>query len=373
MIDFSKYTYNKILSDMLKNVPNKYDKREGSIIQTALGPAAYALEEFYLAMDQVQKAAFVQTAVGQSLDYLAVIGGIERYKASAAVRLGIFDRSVPIGARFSTINGSDSINFIVTAAADKENQYQLTAETVGVIGNSYSGSILPITYIEGLKEAQLTDILVPGDDVETDEELRERLISALNEKPFGGNIASYRTFIPTIDGVDSVQIYPTWNGGGTVKCSVLGADFMPASSTLIQNVQNAVDPPPNQGLGLGMAPIGAQVTVVAPTAVTVNISGSVTLAAGYEIGQITPVVETAINEYLLNIRKLWAKPVVYGGVEYAANVYRAQIVAAIVGVAGVLNVEEVKLNNAAQDLILTETGVKQEVPVLGAVILNVAA
>lgn len=97
------------------------------------------------------------------------------------------------------------------------------------------------------------------------------------------------------------------------------------------------------------------------------------MAAGYEIGQITPVVETAINEYLLNIRKLWAKPVVYGGVEYAANVYRAQIVAAIVGVAGVLNVEEVKLNNAAQDLILTETGIKQEVPVLGTVILNVAA
>lgn len=373
MIDLSNKTYANLLNDMLSNVPNKYDKREGGIMQSAVGPAAYAFEEYYLVLNQIQQAAFVQTAVGSSLDLLSVLGGIKRKQATAAVRLGVFNQPVPIGSRFSTINGEASINFIVTAKTDNPNQFQLTAETKGTIGNDYTGEILPITYIQGLSKAEITDILVPGDDEETDDEFRERLITALNEKPFGGNVAAYREFVGGLDGVGGVQVYPTWNGGGTVKLSVIGADWQPASTTLINNVQNAVDPPPNQGLGLGMAPIGAKVTVVAPTAVTVNISGSVTLAAGYEIGQITPVVETAINEYLLNIRKLWAKPVVYGGVEYAANVYRAQIVAAIVGVAGVLNVEEVKLNNAAQDLILTETGIKQEVPVLGTVILNVGA
>lgn len=373
MIDFTNKTYQNILNAMLEQVPNTLDKREGGIIQTALGPAAYALEEYYMTLDQVQRAAFVQTAVGSSLDKLAVIANITRYPASAAVRLGIFNQAVPLGSRFSTINGDNSINFVVTAATDTANQYQLTAETVGTIGNDYSGSILPITYIQGLTTAQMTDILVPGDDEETDDEFRERLITALNEKPFGGNVAAYREFVGGIDGVGGVQVYPTWNGGGTVKLSVIGADWMPASPTLVENVQNAVDPPPNQGLGLGMAPIGAQVTVVAPTTVTVNVSASVMLSPGYEIGQVQEPVETAIGNYLLGIRQDWATPTVAGGIEYAASVFVAQVIAAIVSVSGVINATNVTLNDSTADITLTQTGTTQQVPVLGTVTLNVGS
>lgn len=373
MIDFTNETYQNILNTMLEQVPNTLDKREGGMIQTALGPAAYALEEFYLTLNQVQQAAFVQTAVGSSLDKLAVIANITRYPASAAVRLGVFNQPVPIGSRFSTINGDNSINFVVTAATDNPNQFQLTAETVGTIGNDYSGSILPITYIQGLTTAQLTDILVPGDDEETDEEFRERLITALNEKPFGGNVAAYREYVGGIDGVGGVQVYPTWNGGGTVKLSVIGADWMPASPTLVENVQNAVDPPPNQGLGLGMAPIGAQVTVAAPATVTVNVSASVMLSPGYEIGQVQEPVETAIGNYLLGIRQDWATPTVAGGIEYAASVFVAQVIAAIVSVAGVINATNVTLNDGTADITLTQSGTTQQVPVLGTVTLNVGS
>ena len=73
MIDFSTDTYSNILNTMLNNVPNTYDKREGSIIQTDLGPASYAFEDFYMAFNQVQQAGYVQTAVGYSLDMVAVI------------------------------------------------------------------------------------------------------------------------------------------------------------------------------------------------------------------------------------------------------------------------------------------------------------
>ncbi len=371
MLDFTQDTYRVLLQKMLDRVPNDIDKREGSLIQTALGPAAYALEAFYLSLNQVQLSAFIQTGSGQALDYLSVLGGISRYPASAAVRLGIFNTAVPIGARFSTINGSDSINFIVTAATETPNQYQLKAETAGTIGNAYSGSILPITYVEGLTSAQITDILVPGDDEESDDELRERLITALNERPFGGNVAAYRTEIMDIDGVGAVQVYPTWNGGGTVKCSILGADYLPASETLVANVQNAIDPPPNQGLGLGMAPIGAKVTVTAPDTVTVNVSADITLAAGYDIGQIQPAVEAALESYLLGIRKEWGTPTASGGVDYNSDVYVAQVVAAVIGVSGVLNVANTQLNGNAADINLTETGQLQQVPVLGTVALNV--
>lgn len=313
MIDFTQETYLSLRQEMLDRVPDTYDKRDTAPIPTAISPAAYTLAGFYLSLDQVQRAAFVQTAVGDSLDMLAVIGGLTRYSASAAVRLGVFNTSVPIGARFSTINGAGSINFTVTAATDTGNQYQLTAETPGAIGNEYTGPILPITAIPGLTSAQITDILVPGDDTETDSAFRERLIEALNNRPFGGNIADYRQNVLAIDGVGGVQVYPTWSGGGTVKLSVLGADFLPASSTL---------------------------------------------------------VEQAIETYLRSVRQGWDTNVSANNVSYAADVYVARVTAAIVGVAGVVNATNVQLNGGTADLLLTETGETQQVPVIGTVTLN---
>ena len=371
MIDFTGKTYAAILAAMLSEVYSKFDKREGGFIQTALGPAAYALEDFYLALDQVQKAGFVHTAVGEDLDKLAVLAGLSRYPASPAVRLGVFNMDVPVGARFSTVNGAQSIDFTVTSRVSA-GRFQLTAEIPGEIGNSYAGPILPITFIQGLTSAQIMDILVPGDDLEEDGSLRERIISALNERPFGGNIAAYRTEILAIDGVGAVQIYPVWNGGGTVKCSVLGADLLPASAVLVQAIQNRIDPPPNQGLGLGMAPIGAQVTITAPQTVTVDVSAAVDLAAGYTIGQILPQAQEAIGAYLLSIRRSWGTPVSASGAQYAAAVYLSQVLAALVRVDGVTNAANVQLNGGTADIVLTQSGQVQQVPVLGEVALREA-
>lgn len=355
---------------MLQQVPDTYDKRDTAPIPTALSPAAYVLAGFYLTLNQVQQQAFVQTAVGDSLDMLAVLGNITRYPASPAVRLGIFNADVPIGARFSTLNGANSINFVVTSQVpDEVYQYQLTAEAPGTIGNDYTGPIVPITTIPGLTSAQITDILVPGDDTETDDEFRARLITALTEKPFAGNIAAYKSDIMAIDGVGAVQVWPTWNGGGTVKCSVLGADWLPASSELVQQIQTAIDPP-TQGMGLGLAPIGAQVTIVSPTELTVNVSATLTLSPGYEIGQVQAGVEAAIEAYMETIRQSWATQVGTTTVEYQANVYVARVTAAILTVTGVVNATNVQLNGGTADLILTESGTTQQVPVTGTVTLT---
>ena len=58
MIDFSNgYTYEEILGQMLGQVDSSLDKREGSLIQTALGPLAWYLEGLALLLDRVQKAS----------------------------------------------------------------------------------------------------------------------------------------------------------------------------------------------------------------------------------------------------------------------------------------------------------------------------
>lgn len=355
-------THAAILGEMLQMVPNYYDKRDTSPIVTALSPAAWALEGFYLTLEQVRQSAFVQTAVGEDLDLLSILGGITRYPASKAVRLGLFDAPVPLGTRFSTANGTEAINFVVTG--QRQDGYELTAETAGTVGNQYTGVLLPIDVVSGLRSAQVTDILIPGDDTETDEQLRERLILALNQKPFGGNIADYRANISAIDGVGGVQVYPTWQGGGTVKCSIVGADFLPASPELIETVQTAIDPTVNQGQGLGLAPIGAQVTIATPQTVEVSICATVTLATGYTIGQIQPLATKKMEGFLSDLRQSWAKPVSQSAVGYALSLYRAQVIAALMTTTGVVNVPSVTINGAQEDLHLEQSGSVQQLPVL---------
>lgn len=369
MTDYTQNTHQVLLQRMLAMVPATFDKRDTQPISTALSPAAYIVAGLYIDLNQVQLQAAIQTASGEYLDNWAVLGGISRYAASAAVRLGVFNTSVPIGSRFSTINGADSIDFTVTAAVSGT-QYQLTADTPGSIGNDYTGPILPITAIPGLTSAQITDILVPGDDTETDTELRARLILALTDRPFGGNIASYRTEIMEMDGVGAVQIYPVWDGGGTVKCSILGADYLPASPTLVGQVQNAIDPPPNQGLGLGLAPIGAKVTITAPSEAEISVSATLTMQSGYNVGQVQSAVESALEAYLLTVRQSWADNISSTGVAYAANIYLARVTAAIIGVTGIVNATNVAINGAAADISLPQTGEAQSVPVLGSVTLT---
>lgn len=369
MIDLNKKTYRNILQAQLDRVPNSLDKREGSMIQTALGAGAYSLEEFYLELDQVQRGAYLQTAVGEDLDKLAVLANVKRYPASAAVRLGVFNVDIPLGSRFSTIDGAESVNFEAIERVGP-GQYRMLCETPGTIGHRYTGPILPITYIQGLTSAQLTDILVAGDDEEDDESLRRRAIDALTEQPFGGNVADYKRVVLAIDGVGGLQVYPHWQGGGTVKLSVLGADWMPASAELVEAVQNTVDPPPDQGLGYGTAPIGATVTVTAPEAVTVAVSASLSIGGGYTLDQLRPLLVEAVEAYLLSIRQDWDTPETSGRTNYASWVYAARVTAAMLSVRGVINVTDLTLNGGAEDLALSETGELQQVPVLGEVELR---
>lgn len=373
MIDLSNYSYRNILNAMLSRVPDSYDKRDTSPIQTALGPAAYALAEFYLVLNQIQNSAYVQTAVGSDLDELGLIGNVTRYPASPAVRLGTFNVEVPLGSRYSTINGDDSINFVATSyiGPDGDNYtYQLTAETPGVIGNDYIGPILPIDVIPNLTLAEIADIMVLGDDEEDDEEMRARLIEALTAKPFAGNIVAYKQFAMGIDGVGGVQVYPTPNGGGTVGLSIVGTDFLPASPTVVDAVQTAIDPEVNQGIGLGYAPIGAHVTVKAPNSVTVDIAAKLTLATGTVIGQVEGPIREALEAYFGTVRDEWDTNVSSTSVQYVADIYIAKIITAILSVEGVINATNVTLNGSASDLSLTQTFADNNVPVVGTVTLT---
>ena len=240
------------------------------------------------------------------------------------------------------------------------------------MGNQYSGNLINITFIQGLSEATMSSTLIPARDEETDEELRSRYFEALNQKAFGGNIADYRTKVEALTGVGAVQVYPVWNGGGTVKLSVVDPSYMPCSDEFLRTLQIQIDPENangDTGTGLGIAPIGHQVTVVTPDEVVINVEATVTLQAGYSKGQVEQPIKNVVEEYLQSLRQSWADASDLN--IYATDVFVARVTAAMVSVPGVANVSHVTLNGSANDIFLTQNGQIQQLPILGEVVVNV--
>lgn len=374
-----KYTFQYLMESALGHVPDSLDKREGSIIYDALAPACYELAEYYMELKKILENTFASTASNEYLNLRAAEQGLERYTASYAIKRGDFLTSsgnpamVPIGSRFSVVSDTLNLNYEVTEAYLDEfgvvvpGAYRMTCEEVGTQGNSYTGPLIPITFIPNLKTATLSDLLVPARDEETDDELRDRYFLTVNDKPFGGNLAQYDAELKGVDGVGEVQIYPVWNGGGSVKLSVIDAEYNTITNDFITTLQDMIDPNP-QGTGLGLAPIGHTVTVTTPTEKTIDITATVVLESGYLLSQVIPLIEEAIESYLLGLREIWGVPDDLNN--YSLAVYIARINAAVLGVAGIANITGTTINGLASDLPLIQNATTQELPVLGTVVMS---
>lgn len=379
MIDFSQKTYANIQKEMLEQIPDTIDKREGSVIQTALGPAGWYLEGFYLDLDAVQKNAYVKTAGGESLELKCMERGIVRKKATPAVKSGAFNVAIPVGSRFASINSETRLVYKTVREAGKSGDghvYELQCETAGQIGNSYSGQLMAIDYVTGLIRAELTALVISGTDEESDDSLRERYLSSFETASFAGNISAYRNEILSIEGVGAVQIYPAWRGGGTVLCSILNGNYRPADNALIKKVQTIICPPEDDGTqssnGYGFAPIGALVTIGSGTELKLNITCNVQFRTPALSSTYQAVIEQKIGEYLDSVCETWGNRLRSHKIEYSVVVYTARIIAAVLSIPDVVNVTDIAINESQGDLVLVENAELQQVPVLGEVTINVS-
>lgn len=383
MIDFSTgYSYADILAAMLGQVSNGLDKRQGSLIQTALGPGAWYLEGMFLDLAHIQENAYVLTAQGEALDLGVANHGLTRKPAVAAVRMGEFNVAIPPGSAFKTINGADSVTFVSGDLIEHLTdvyQYELTCETPGEIGNTYFGELLPVTAISGLTDATLKDIITEGEDEETDNALKQRYVESFNTEAYGGNLSTYRQAILAIPGVGGVQVYGAnaYQGGGTVLCSIISDEYGAASSALVDTVQAAIcpfddgtsDPSPN---GYGIAPIGAAVTITSATECTIDITATIEFGQGVDDGLTTygDDIRNAISNYIQSLAQSWGEQISAYTLSYSTTIYVSRVIYAILTVPEVANVTDVTINGAAADYVLTETSALQQIPVLGEVTLN---
>ncbi len=348
---YESLTFDVLLKRMLDRVSNSLDKREGSIIYDATAPAANELQNAYINLDIMVDEAYADTASRYYLVKRAAERGLRPYLATRAIVKAQFNIDVPIGERFSL----DDLNYIARERIS-EGVFKLECEQEGVKPNSYLGTLIPIEYIEGLTKAEITEILVPGEDEEDTEHFRQRYFNSLDSQAFGGNQRDYIEKVESIAGVGAVKVYPVWNGGGTVKLVITNSENKKPSHTLVEQVQTAIDPVQNQGQRLGIAPIGHVVTVEGVRETPVNITTKITYQDDWSWPAIGGYVNSAIDKYFAQLSAEWAN-------QENITVRISQIESALLGVTGVLDITGTTLNGAEQNLVLDANSI----PIRGAV------
>lgn len=351
---YEDQTYENILNRTLSRVSTNVDKREGSVVMNSIAPVSAEHANLYILLDSIIRNGYVDTAnVREYIVLRCRERGINPYSATPATLKGKFNMEIPIGSRFN----HDELNYTAKEfieAVEGYYYYQMECETVGEVGNRSFGELSSIEYIHKDLEGELVELLIPAEDEESTESLRERYLNSFNSNAYGGNKQDYKDKVKALDGVGGCIPIPVWAGGGTVKLLIIDSEFNVATPVLIASVQEQVDPPP-QGEGNGVAPIGHTVTVATPEELTVDITSTITLNDGYNWSQIREEIITALEEYFLELRKVWENESVI--------VRISQIENRILNLEGVLDISDTRLNNVAENLTVQ----REYLPILGGV------
>ena len=263
---------------------------EGTFSFDTLAANAKEFEKAYAEMDLMMDAAFPQTSWGVYLDRLAdELAGLSRRAATPAVVTlsisGTAGATVPAGSLFATASGT---NFATDEAVKLDDKgtgtVKATAQSTGAGGNVAAGTItvIPVS-IYGVSKVTNEAAAYNGYEEETDGALLERLLFAVRQPATSGNVYHYIEWSTSVSGVGAVKVLPLRNGNGTVKVIVVNANKDTPSEELLQSVRDTI---------AENAPIGATVTVTAPTLKTVNVSLKVTNGTGN-----ADAIKTALTKY----------------------------------------------------------------------------
>jgi len=328
------------------------DTRPPSLIAFALAGNSVEQTQAYMMLDFVLNESFADTQSRAFLIRRAAERGLRPYGATAAIRQGNFNIDIPIGSRFTL----RQLNYTALEQV-QPGVFRMQCDTPGNLGNLESGILVPVDYIPGLKTAELTDVLIPGEDEENTEHFRQRYYESLRSQAFGGNIQDYVEKAMALQGVGGVKVYPVWNGGGTVKLVIISSQYRRPTLSLLDGVQTTFDPVFNQGEGLGLAPVGHIVTIEGVTETAVNVSSNFTFYAGWSWEAIETHLINTIEQYFHELAMQWSK-VNWREDKAATLIVRiSQLESRFLALPGVLDVSGTRLNGVAQNLMLSATSI----------------
>ena len=340
-------TQEEILSRLLSQISNEYDKTVGSFFYDVEKPVSTELETVYGKVENILKNGFAKTAEGEYLDNKVLEQGLTRKSATAStvtVKItGTPNSSVSVGDKVA----SEELVFTIieNASFDSNGIAHVLAscDTLGRIGNIPIGAInkFPVT-LPGLVSVTNEEAATGGFDAETDDELRERYFEKVSLPATSGSKYHYVAWAKEVSGVGDAKCIPLWNGNGTVKVIIINKDKDVASSELIAAVAAHIEE---------NRPIGASVTVESATPLPINISVSLVLAGGVTEETARSRISNSVTEFLQ--KKAFS----------SAYISFAQIGGSILNCDGITDYTNLTINGGTANIEVSETAV----PVLGGV------
>lgn len=361
-------TQEKIYKDIIGNISNEYEISEGFLTADLAKANSIELAKVYEAIGSLlEKGDVDRLSADELTKYVWQRKGIERTKAThAKARLRLNGvGTIKKGDLFSTknkilfesvetkaVSGSGIINAVCTEAGAK-----------GMVG---ANSIVefPIT-INGFTSVTNEEQSYDGFEEESDGSLREKYYKALKRGAKSGNKSHYEKWANEITGVGKAKVFPLWNGANTVKVLIIDDNMQPASSDLVKQAQDYIDPKGGDGsawgTGSGQAPIGAYCTIESAKGKTIDISVDLKLKIGGEdIDELSEDLalryKTQINQ---EIERYFQTIAFMENVDYISP---ARIGAIILNIDGVFDYTDLQINGTSNQSILV--GV-DEVAVVG--------
>ena len=310
---FEDRTYKNIMAECLDTAPPGIDLRQGGIFYDAVASACFKIAQFYADISTVFELVFLTTAAQEYLDRKGEEYGVFRNPATSAryeyLWTGAAEPS--LGERFF----ADGI-FFVLRRENKEDSYilYLEGEQPGSASNNIIAGTpaIPMNNIGGLTSSAFGNLIEPGADIESDDNYRRRIQEKIAGPAENGNRQHYKTWCESDEGVGRARIIPLFAGPNTVMGVIIGTDGLPAAQAIVDRVQEYIDPmtrgitveyeghpfPVGDGLGDGVANIGAHFAAVAPDRVPVNVVFSAELKTGATIEQIKADTIDSLTAYL---------------------------------------------------------------------------
>lgn len=291
---YEEQTYEAIKTKMLAEI-TQTDKREGSFVNDMLSPAALACETLYTALEHTLAVAFLQNCTGTDADAKAAEEGLTRKagtKASGeATFTGEAGVQIPAGSLCATVGG---LCFATTEAGEIGEAGSVTlaieAAEAGDAYNVLAGyiSILPID-IRGVSGVTNSEGTLGGAEEETDTALIERILLKKRTPATSGNKYHYLQWALEADGVGNAKIFPLDNGAGTVGVMPITAAGRAPDDDILAAVSQNIEE---------QRPIGATVSVYAPTEVLLSVSAVLTLTGDTTLATVKEAYRTLFSEYI---------------------------------------------------------------------------
>ena len=290
---YNQETYEAIRQRILDSMTNDIDKREGSFVSNMISPVGVEFAKYYIELDNILSIMFLEDATNEYLDKKVYDFGIER-------KMGTVARG--------------------TIKVTGENSTHIPQNSEVISQGGLSFFTLEDAWInEGIALIEVEAY------VETDEELRERFFEVIRRPATSGNIYHYEQWAKEIDGINQARVKPLWNGNGTVKV-IVSNDNSIVSEEIVAKCQEYINT---------VKPIGADVTVITPTSLDINITANIYIENGYDTVRAKLDFEQNLEKYLSNC----TDTVVY-----------TRVASCLGSVAGVKDYSELKLNGGISNI-----------------------